>query len=142
MTSSRRQTNDGLARTVTRVVRKAALNAVKPTSFSGTDGDAESSDVDSVLDGLTTPMDDVGQMLYGEEAGALAVLGAPADADQFIGSDGPDVDGKFRPKWRPTSDIAAASVGRYRQPTYSTYGGGSYLFDSSGDAIYTLADLE
>lgn len=43
-----------------------------------------------------------------------------------------------------TDFLSAVSVliGQYRQPTHSSYGGGAYLFDSSGDPIYTLADLE
>lgn len=35
-----------------------------------------------------------------------------------------------------------AGVGRYRQPTHESYGGGAYLFTLAGDPVYTLAELE
>lgn len=38
--------------------------------------------------------------------------------------------------------LSSHDHGQYRSPVYQTYGGGSYLFDASGDAIYVLRELE
>lgn len=39
--------------------------------------------------------------------------------------------------------IAVGGTGsQYRDPVYATYGGGYYLFDNNGDAIYVLRSLE
>lgn len=96
-------------------------------------------------DGFANPMEVAGDLIEGGEAGGADRLpiGAVGQLLTVV-----QVDGEPRARWRSLSGGTDGSDGgpgldlRYRSPLYSTYGGGSLLFDSSGHLMYTLEPLE
>ena len=89
---------------------------------------------------IDNPMDDVGQMVYGEEGGVFTTLPAPTAVDQVLGVTGPDGEGKYRPQWTP----GGVGTGLYRSVLYVLDGAGGFSFvvDGDGHPMYTLRELE
>lgn len=119
-----------------------------PGRYGGTDGTAGVDADAAQLGTLEIPMDDVGQMLYGEEDGALAALAAPTAATQIVGAVGPDGDGKFRPAWKEeTGGGSPPATGQYRHFVLTADGAGGWGFvtatiDGQTWPVTALAELE
>ena len=99
---------------------------------------------DTLESGMPEPMmpmvmDNVGSMIEGDEDGApVELLIGTEDQVLTVVDIGA---GELRPRWADSTG-GGGSSGQYRSYMYSTYGGGSFLFDSDGHAMYTLEDLE
>lgn len=91
-------------------------------------------DDDQVDAGMHNPMTTAGDVIIGGTDGAPRVVhvGAHVDGEVFQLIDG-------IPGWGVSTGTTNQ---RYRANLYSTYGGGSFLFDSDGHAMYTLEELE
>ena len=121
--------DNALARKLIRLGAKSVPSKLSTPTTPGV-GDEDTRDEDAFENVMEEPWD----IIRGGESGAPVRF--PAD-----GTDGQvmtmQADGSFA--WE---DSTGATGGRYRSPMYSTYGGGSFLFDSDGHVMYTLEDLE
>lgn len=83
-------------------------------------------------DSWTNPMSEEGDLIVGGESGGAVRKGIGNEGDvlQVLGG---VVD------WAPSPSGAG---GQYQQLVYTTYGGGSFIWDSGGHPVYVLADLE
>lgn len=120
-------TSDDAAREIYDLLRKGVRR--KPNFISGADATNSGGGGD-----LINPMQDEGDLIYG------GVAGAPRR--RVIGDEGEvlTVQGGV-PIWKALIG-GGGGGGRFREPLYSTYGGGAILFDSDGHMMTTLEDLE
>lgn len=135
----RRSDEDDVARSNLRLMRALRREAARFTG--GTSGTGSGLPGGTGATGTTTTvvrrvLTTLGDLLYGGEAGAERRLG--------IGTDGQvltvvDVAGDLLPRWEaPTGGTG----GRYRQPVYTTDGGGSLLWNADGELLFDLQELE
>jgi hypothetical protein len=117
-------TSDDAAREIYDLLRKGSRQ--KPNFIAGEDATSNGGVGD-----LVNPMQDDGDLIYG------GVAGAPRR--RAIGDEGDvlSVEGGV-PVWIPS----IGATRRYRDAIYSTYGGGSLLWDSDGHLMYELRELE
>lgn len=128
MPIERKVTSDDAAREIWDLLNKG--RKPKPNFVQGVDATGEGGEGDAAD---WNPMTDAGDLIYGGTSGAPRRHAIGTEGDVLTVEDGV-------PAWRPaTADVISA---RYRSPLYSTYGGGSLLFDSDGHLIYTLEELE
>jgi hypothetical protein len=121
-----RNVYDALAREITKPVSRDPVKMTGTTTSGGVDETNQD-------DAWVNPMIDHYDLIRGGEGGGPVRLPKGA-AGQVLTT---LIDGTVA--W---ADATGGSGGRYRSPVYTTFGGGQYLFDANGDAIYVLEDLE
>ena len=107
-------------------------NLASPTTPSGDDLE------DRIQDTLTNPMDDEGQMIYGDEFGSFTVL-EPGNEDDVLTME------SGIPTWKPSSGGGGGGPsGYYRQFVIELDGAGGFdfLLDEDGSPIMALESLE